>query len=104
MAYRNEIADTYNNIWVFLRMKGTARVVFFILDFIALAICINNKTRRMVIFALSIAFVLLLTSCSVVFRRLQRPVEIWLKPGCLQSSRCLVLLIFTPGENIGFVF
>ena len=40
------IADTYNEIWVFLRMKGTARVVFFILDFIALAICINNKTRR----------------------------------------------------------
>ncbi len=56
------IADTYNNIWIFLRMKGTARVVFFILDFVALAILLNNKTRRMVIFALSIAFVLIITS------------------------------------------
>ena len=57
-----QIADSYNGIWVFLRLKGTARVVFFILDFIALAICINNKTRRLVIFALSIGVVLLLTS------------------------------------------
>jgi hypothetical protein len=38
-------------------MKGTARVVFFVLDFMALAILINNKTRRIVIFALSIAAV-----------------------------------------------
>jgi hypothetical protein len=57
-----QIADTYNGIWVVLRMKGSARIVFFVLDFIALAICINNKTRRMVIFALSIAVVLILTS------------------------------------------
>jgi O-antigen ligase len=57
-----QIADTYNGIWIVLRMKGTARVVFFILDFVALAILINNKTRRLLIFALSIAVVLILTS------------------------------------------
>jgi O-antigen ligase len=57
-----QIADTYHSIWIVLRMKGTARVVFFILDFVALAIFINNKTRRLVIFALSIAAVLILTS------------------------------------------
>ena len=56
------IADTYNNIWIVLRMKGTARVVFFILDFIALAILLNNKTRRLVIFAMSIAVLLILSS------------------------------------------
>ncbi len=52
-----QIADTYNGIGAFNRMKGTARVVFFLLDFMALAILINNKTRRIVIFALSIAAV-----------------------------------------------
>jgi O-antigen ligase len=57
-----QIADTYNGIWIVLRMKGTARVVFFILDFVALAILLNNKTRRFVIFALSIAVVLILGS------------------------------------------
>ncbi len=57
-----QIADTYNGIWIVLRMKGTARVVFFILDFVALAILLNNKTRRLVIFALSIAVVLILSS------------------------------------------
>jgi hypothetical protein len=57
-----QIADTYNGIPAFNRMKGTARVVFFILDFVALAIFINNKTRRIVIFALSIAAVLITTS------------------------------------------
>jgi hypothetical protein len=57
-----QIADTYNGIAAFNRMKGTARVVFFILDFMALAIFINNRTRRMVIFALSIAAVLVIGS------------------------------------------
>ena len=57
-----QIADIYNGIPAFNRMKGTARVVFFILDFMALAIFINNKTRRIVIFALSIAAVLVVTS------------------------------------------
>ncbi|MGA3224798.1 MAG: hypothetical protein ABSC65_13615 [Acidobacteriaceae bacterium] len=57
-----QIADTYNGIWIVLRMKGTARIVFFILDFVALAILLNNKTRRLVIFALSIAVVLVLSS------------------------------------------
>jgi hypothetical protein len=49
------IADEYNAIGLFNRAKGTARVVFFALDFMALAILLNNKTRRIVIFALSIA-------------------------------------------------
>jgi hypothetical protein len=57
-----QIADTYNAIATFNRLKGTARVVFFILDFTALAIFINNRTRRMVVFALSIAAVLLVGS------------------------------------------
>jgi hypothetical protein len=57
-----QIADTYNGILAFNRMKGTARVVFFILDFVALAILINNRTRRIVIFALSIAAVLIIGS------------------------------------------
>jgi O-antigen ligase len=35
-------------------IKGFARVVFFGLDFMALAILINNNTRRMVVFLLSI--------------------------------------------------
>lgn len=35
-------------------IKGLARVVFFTLDFMALAIMINNNTRRMIIFLLSI--------------------------------------------------
>lgn len=35
-------------------LKGTARVVFFALNFIALAILINSSTRRMIIFLLSI--------------------------------------------------
>jgi hypothetical protein len=54
-----QIADVYNGIPAFNRMKGTARVIFFILDFMALAIFIDNKARRIVIFALSIAAVLI---------------------------------------------
>jgi hypothetical protein len=57
-----QIADLYNGIGSFNRMKGTARVVFFIFDFMALAIFINNKTRRIVIFAVSIAAVLITAS------------------------------------------
>jgi hypothetical protein len=53
------IADAYNGIPMFNRSKGIARVVFFILGFMALAIFLNRKPRRIVIFALSIAFVLL---------------------------------------------
>jgi hypothetical protein len=56
------IADAYNGIPMFNRAKGLARVVFFILDFMALAIFLNRKPRRIVIFALSIAFVLLVGS------------------------------------------
>ena len=56
------ISDAYNGIGAFNRAKGIARVVFFILDFMALAILINNKTRRIVIFALSFATVMLIGS------------------------------------------
>ncbi len=48
------MADLYVGSPAVFRMKGLARVVFFALDFIALAILINNKTRRMIVFALSI--------------------------------------------------
>ncbi len=56
------ISDAYNGIGAFNRAKGIARVVFFALDFMALAILINNKTRRIVIFALSFATVMFLGS------------------------------------------
>jgi hypothetical protein len=56
------VADTYNEIGVFNRSKGLARVVFFIIDFIALAIFIDNKTRRLVIFAVGVAAVLTIGS------------------------------------------
>lgn len=56
------IADLYNGSPTSSRMKGVARVVFFALDFMALAILINNKARRMVIFALSIVVVMLFIS------------------------------------------
>jgi O-antigen ligase len=42
------------------RIKGAARVVFFVFDFMALAILINNKTRRVIVFALSIVAVMLM--------------------------------------------
>lgn len=53
------VSDTVNDIAFFNRAKGTARVVFFALDFLALAIFINNKARRIVVFALAYAAVLL---------------------------------------------
>ena len=56
------IADVYAESPPVSRMKGTARVVFFLLDFTALAILINDKTRRLIIFAMSIAVVQLIGS------------------------------------------
>jgi O-antigen ligase len=53
------IADTYLGSPAVNRMKGIARVVFFALDFMALAILLNNRVRRMVVFALSIVTVML---------------------------------------------
>jgi O-antigen ligase len=53
------LADEYNGILAFNRAKGTARVVFFCLDFMALAILINNETRKFIVFALSIVAVML---------------------------------------------
>jgi hypothetical protein len=57
-----QIADLYNGIPAFNRMKGTARVVFLILDFMALAVLINNKSRRIFVFALSLASLMLISS------------------------------------------
>jgi O-antigen ligase len=58
------VADLYVGIGLPFRMKGIARVVFFGLDFMLLAILINNKTRRMIIFALSIVAVMFIFSRS----------------------------------------
>ena len=52
------IADAIIDNYAINRMKGIARVVFFALDFMGLAILINQKTRRMIVFALSIATVM----------------------------------------------
>ncbi len=57
-----QIADIYNGIPAFNRMKGTARVIFFILDFMVLAILMNNRTRKILVFALSLAALLFLGS------------------------------------------
>jgi hypothetical protein len=51
------IADVYASSPSETRMKGTARVIFFALNFMALAVLINDKTRRIVIFGMSIAAV-----------------------------------------------
>jgi hypothetical protein len=53
------VADLYTGTAPGDRLKGIARVVFFALDFMLLAILMNNKPRRMVIFALSIVAVML---------------------------------------------
>jgi O-antigen ligase len=52
-------ADANIDNYAVNRMKGVARVIFFAFDFMALAILINHKTRRMIIFALSICVVML---------------------------------------------
>jgi hypothetical protein len=56
------IADVYNGSPGEVRMKGTARVIFFALDFTALAVLLNNNTRRLIIFALGIAFLMYMDS------------------------------------------
>jgi hypothetical protein len=48
------VADAYNDLPAVNRMKGIARVAFFAFDFMALAILISHKTRRMIVFSLSI--------------------------------------------------
>ena len=53
------IADAYNGSPPENRMKGTARVIFFTLDFIALAILLNKRTNRLLIFAASIITVMI---------------------------------------------
>ena len=61
-----QIADTYNGMPAYNRIKGTARVVFFILDFMALAILINNKGRRIFVFAMGLATLMFLSSFDYV--------------------------------------
>jgi O-antigen ligase len=56
------ISDAYNGNGALNRAKGIARIAFFVLDFMALAILINNKIRRIVIFALSFASVMFIGS------------------------------------------
>ena len=56
------ISDAYNGIGAFNRAKGIARVVFFALDFMALAILLNNKTRRFIVFTLSFTTVMFVGS------------------------------------------
>jgi hypothetical protein len=56
------IADLVAGSPTEVRLKGIARVVFFMLDFTALAVLINNKLRRLVIFALGIAFIMYMDS------------------------------------------
>ena len=55
------IADFYMGSPLTSRLKGTARVLFFALNFIALAMLINDRPRRLVIFAISIALVMVST-------------------------------------------
>ena len=52
------IADFYFSTPLTNRLKGTARVVIFAANFATLAILVNDKTRRMVLFALSLAVVM----------------------------------------------
>jgi hypothetical protein len=56
------IADQYNGIGWFNQSKGIARVVFFFLDFVVLAILVNNETRKFIVLALSMATVMLLSA------------------------------------------
>jgi hypothetical protein len=51
-------ADASIDNYAVNRMKGVARVIFFAFDFMALAILIDHKTRRMIVFALSICVVM----------------------------------------------
>jgi hypothetical protein len=82
------IADEYNAIVLFNRAKGVARVVFFALDFMALAILLNNRTRRIVIFALSIAGLDLISSLQY------RPnIEVQWKFGLSEGLAIVVLLV-----------
>jgi hypothetical protein len=58
------VGDIYLGMPSANRLKGVARVVFFAFDFMLLAILINNKIRRKIIFALSIVSVMLILSRS----------------------------------------
>jgi hypothetical protein len=82
------IADAYNDIGMFNRAKGTARVVFFALDFVALAILINNRTRKFIVYVLSYVAVLLIGS-----RQFSRDFQLQWKFGLSHAFTILALLI-----------
>ena len=56
------VGDLYLGMPSVNRLKGVARVVFFAFDFMLLAILINNKARRRIVFALSIVVVMFIFS------------------------------------------
>jgi hypothetical protein len=82
------IADAYNDIAFFNRAKGTSRVIFFALDFMALAVLINEKKRRIVVFSLSYAIVLLFGSF-----QFSRDFLLQWKFGVSQGSGVLAMLV-----------
>ena len=82
------IADTYHASNAEVRMKGTARVVFFMLDFYALAVLLNDRTRRLIIFAIGIAFIMFMGSLSFRGEFLEQ----W-KFGISQSLGIIALLV-----------
>jgi hypothetical protein len=53
-------ADSYNEISLVPHLKGVARVAFIFLDFVALAILVDNQARRLIIFAFGVAVLMLL--------------------------------------------
>jgi hypothetical protein len=110
------IADFYFGSPLTNRLKGTARVIFFGLNFIALAILINGRTRRMVIFAISLAIVM--TSSGLGFGGISLMWKFGLSgavaiTGLLVSSyyyaqgkywRCLLISLFLAWLNLYYGF
>jgi hypothetical protein len=82
------IADAYHDIGLFNRAKGTSRVIFFALDFMALAVLINQKKRRIVVFVLSYAAVLLIGSF-----QFSRDFLLQWKFGVSEGSAVLAMLV-----------
>jgi hypothetical protein len=110
------IADFYFGSALTNRLKGAARVIFFGLNFVALAILINDRTRRMVIFAISLAVVM--TSTGLGFGGMSLMWKFGLSgavaiTGLLVSSyyyaqgrywRCLIISLFLAWLNLYYGF
>jgi hypothetical protein len=82
------VADAYNDIALFNRAKGASRVIFFALDFMALAVLINEKKRRIGVFSLSYAIVLLFGSL-----KFASEFSLQWKFGLSQGSGVLAMLV-----------